>query len=264
MLEQDLSDRPSERGVTCKILSAVAGLEAVVTDVLAFSKEFKVRATGCMASDLMERALCECLALEQSRIGESGERTLPALLVNREDMDDAAAFVECDATLVHRVLVNVIRNAIQAMTPEAHERKWSPERRELTLSVRMERVAVRDGTAREMAVLVVADTGPGIPQEVMERMFNPFFTTRAAGTGLGLSIVHRIVDAHGGLVRVRNREGGATGAIVEVLLPVQHAPEEGNGTTRGLDAASGGTGSGGTELQPCTAKEFAGLTEQAR
>jgi signal transduction histidine kinase len=52
---------------------------------------------------------------------------------------------------------------------------------------------------------------------VMERMFNPFFTTRATGTGLGLAIVHRIVDAHGGSVSVRNHEDG--GAVVEIALP---------------------------------------------
>jgi nitrogen fixation/metabolism regulation signal transduction histidine kinase len=52
----------------------------------------------------------------------------------------------------------------------------------------------------------------------MERMFNPFFTTRATGTGLGLAIVHRIMDAHGGRVLVRNADG-AGGAIVELLLP---------------------------------------------
>jgi signal transduction histidine kinase len=264
MLEQDLVDRPSERVVTCKILSAVAGLEAVVTDVLAFSKEFKVRPVACDASELVEQAVGECLTMEQSRIWQGADRELPALLVNRGDLDETAV-LECDPTLVHRALVNVMRNAIQAMTPEAHERKWTPERRELTVGVRVERIAGPDGAGQEMATLSVGDTGPGIPQGVMERIFNPFFTTRAAGTGLGLSIVHRIVDAHHGLVRVRNRDGAETGAIVEVLLPVRQTAENSgtHGTTRGSDAALHGPGAGGTELQPCTAKDFAGLTEQA-
>lgn len=63
-----------------------------------------------------------------------------------------------------------------------------------------------------------------MPADVIERMFNPFFTTRAAGTGLGLSIVHRIVDAHGGRVVVFNNsdeEPGAPGATVELRLPAR-------------------------------------------
>jgi len=68
----------------------------------------------------------------------------------------------------------------------------------------------------------VMDTGPGVAGEVAERMFNPFFTTRAAGTGLGLAIVHRIIDAHGGRVSIRN-VGGVVGrgAVVEIALPLR-------------------------------------------
>ena len=59
--------------------------------------------------------------------------------------------------------------------------------------------------------------GPGIPGEVRERMFNPFFTTRAEGTGLGLAIVHRIVDAHGGRLDVLD---GEPGTIMRLSLPI--------------------------------------------
>jgi signal transduction histidine kinase len=55
-------------------------------------------------------------------------------------------------------------------------------------------------------------------EEAIERMFNPFFTTRATGTGLGLAIVHRIIDAHDGRVSVRSEPG--LGTTVELLLPM--------------------------------------------
>ena len=80
-------------------------------------------------------------------------------------------------------------------------------------------------------VLQVADTGPGISDDVLDRMFNPFFTTRQTGTGLGLAIVHRIVDAHGGHVSVANRAGG--GSVVELCLPPRPLePVNGTGPDR--------------------------------
>jgi signal transduction histidine kinase len=65
-------------------------------------------------------------------------------------------------------------------------------------------------------VLHVRDTGPGIAPTDIERIFNPFFTTRHTGTGLGLAIVHRIADAHGGSISVANDSG----AVFELRLPL--------------------------------------------
>jgi len=66
------------------------------------------------------------------------------------------------------------------------------------------------GSAARQFHLTVQDTGPGVPPAVMDRIFNPFFTTRDSGTGLGLSIVHRIVEAHDGTIHVTNPpDGGA-------------------------------------------------------
>jgi len=62
-----------------------------------------------------------------------------------------------------------------------------------------------------------ADTGQGIPQENLERIFNPFFTTRQEGTGLGLAITHRIVQGHGGRIEVQSRLG--EGTMFTVVLP---------------------------------------------
>lgn len=248
LLEQDLPDRPEEQSTARKILSAVEGLDAVVTDVLAFSKEFRVRPSVIEASELLDRSVEECLPLEHAAQARTGARALPALLIRREDLDSARVVLECDQALALRALSNLVRNAVQAMTPEAHERTWRPARRELTLGARTERVAGPTGGVREMAVLSIADTGPGLPKQVLERMFNPFFTTRAAGTGLGLAIVHRIVDAHSGMIRVRNRPAGeGTGAVVELLLPLVAAPA--------VEGSGAGTGAGVVvkEDQPCTA-----------
>jgi signal transduction histidine kinase len=71
-------------------------------------------------------------------------------------------------------------------------------------------VTLSAGAVDDGAAFVIVDDGPGIEPENLERIFNPFFTTRPEGTGLGLAIVHRIVEAHAGRVRVQSRKGEGT------------------------------------------------------
>jgi signal transduction histidine kinase len=70
-----------------------------------------------------------------------------------------------------------------------------------------------------MIEVTVSDNGPGIPAEVVDRIFSPFFTTKPQGSGLGLAIVRKIVDAHDGRIDVGPRPGGGT--VFRVTLPVR-------------------------------------------
>jgi signal transduction histidine kinase len=63
------------------------------------------------------------------------------------------------------------------------------------------------------------DTGPGIPAELREQIFNPFVTTKKTGVGLGLSIVSRIIDGHHGTIRVEEGEDGRSGARIVIFFP---------------------------------------------
>jgi signal transduction histidine kinase len=193
MLEEDLVDRPEQRGVASKIVGAVSGLNQVVGDVLAFSREMSPRAERVGALELVERALEACGA-EMAGWG------------CRVELAGVEGGVWADGCLAHQALVNVVRNAGEAAAGGDGV-------------VRVEVVERAEGGVR-CGVVRVMDNGPGLPAEVMERMFNPFFTTRAAGTGLGLAIVHRIMDAHGGRVVAKNRDDGARGgAVVELWFP---------------------------------------------
>lgn len=89
---------------------------------------------------------------------------------------------------------------------------------------------------RRMVSIRVADTGPGVPQDVKTRMFNPFFTTRSAGTGLGLAIVHRIIDAHEGRIVVENRRDSdsTNGAIFDLMVPCAQGRPDGGASARGV------------------------------
>lgn len=234
MMEEDLTDRPEQRTLASKILLAVRGLDAVVGDVLSFSREMRVRHHSNDALELLQASAEEALTsfADHASSLKKAPRDRGDIQVIYLPTPDDAAMVWCDAGLVHRALVNVIQNALQAMCPDDSEMSAPAEmkrstcalsrRAVLTLGASSRLVMTPDGGERPVIVLSVRDTGPGLPVEVMERMFNPFFTTRAAGTGLGLAIVHRIVDAHGGSVRVRNHEQG--GAVIELLLPTrEHA-----------------------------------------
>jgi len=204
MLEEDLADRPECRQVACKIGSAVRGLDAVVGDVLTFAREIRVRTMPVGSDELLTHAADACCA-------ESAG-------VVRCDLARPSIAIECDAGLVHQALVNVIRNACDANRSVGRTTVW--------LDAVEAMVDPTDPDPVPGVVLSVRDEGDGVSPEVIERMFNPFFTTRAAGTGLGLPIVHRIVDAHAGRVVVLNnsdREPGARGATVELRLPLRAA-----------------------------------------
>jgi two-component system nitrogen regulation sensor histidine kinase GlnL len=71
--------------------------------------------------------------------------------------------------------------------------------------------------------LLLADTGPGVPDELREEIFNPFVTTKKTGVGLGLSIVSKIVDGHHGSIRVENALGG--GAVFTLFFPLKETGE---------------------------------------
>ncbi|WP_284734659.1 PAS domain S-box protein [Sphingosinicella terrae] len=116
----------------------------------------------------------------------------------RFDFDPGVDLVLADKVQIQQVVVNLIRNAVDAMIETAPGAK-----RELN-------VAVARGHGRLVEVCI-DDTGPGIDPDIANQLFQPFITTKASGMGVGLSISRTIVEAHGGRILVdRNPAGGAT------------------------------------------------------
>jgi len=116
------------------------------------------------------------------------------------------ARIRGDAVQLQQVLINLVRNSIDAIGD------LPPERRSITVDVRI---------VDEMAEFRVVDHGDGVPADVLEKMFNPFFTTKPQGTGLGLAISRSIVEAHKGRLRHEETPGG--GATFYFTLPLQVA-----------------------------------------
>ncbi len=122
-------------------------------------------------------------------------------IITRFEFDREAQSVMADRVQIQQILVNLLRNAMDAMQDS--------RRRELTVSAK--------ATARGMVEIVVADTGPGIAEEVADKLFQPFVTTKSSGMGVGLSISRTIAEAHGGDLWVETNEAG--GASFHLTLP---------------------------------------------
>lgn len=196
MLHEDLESLPEQQEVVNKIGRAVRGLDEIVGDVLSFAREIKARFQPCDSAMLIEHALESCCA---EIVGS----------IDRSSLNHSIEF-ECDAMLIQQALVNLLRNAGEANRLSGGK----------MIAIEVERHEIqRDERSEPGLAITIRDCGDGIPDQVIERMFNPFFTTRATGTGLGLAIVHRIIDAHRGFVEVGNHEN-EKGAWVRMVLPV--------------------------------------------
>ncbi len=206
LLTEDVADRPEAAASVDKIRRAADRLDRIVGDVLSFARDTRVNAVPTSAREIFELALCDC------------EAVLAKECVAAHLEIDGECRLSADGALVAQAVANLVRNAVEAM-------RGAPLR-EITLSAREARLRTADGARRGFVVLAVEDTGPGIPADARERIFNPFFTTREEGTGLGLAIVHRIVDAHGGMTACGESSraaGGRRGARLELSLPLEPA-----------------------------------------
>ncbi|MFA9478640.1 sensor histidine kinase [Phycisphaerales bacterium AB-hyl4] len=194
-----------------KIASAVRGLNGIVMDVLSFAREIQPRPARLRVSEVFERVIdAHRPAIEAGGVA-----------VTCGDDADEPIELDADPELLHQALLNLVRNAVDAMADR--------EPRVLTLDASEDEAGV---------VLTVRDTGPGIDRDDIDRIFNPFFTTRNTGTGLGLAIVHRIVDAHAGSIAVHNDEVNGGGAVFQLTLPAEaEAAASGPPTAAREDAA---------------------------
>jgi two-component system sensor histidine kinase PilS (NtrC family) len=132
------------------------------------------------------------------------------------DLAGSATPMEGDEDLLHRVVSNLVLNAVQASGKGGHV---------VVCTGRPAAHELPGGAGIENPVsLTVTDNGPGIPEGLRARLFEPFVTGRVGGTGLGLAIVQRAVEAHRGLVLVDSPPG--RGTTFTVYLPTARRKEE--------------------------------------
>ncbi|MBE7196526.1 MAG: PAS domain S-box protein [Parafilimonas terrae] len=191
---------PEAIAKTMEILDKTAEQALRAGQIIRRLREFVARGETEKRVEPVARLIEEASALALVGAREQG-------IVTRVAVDPRAGSVLADRVQVQQVLVNLLRNAREAMQRS--------DRRELTVEARP--------LGRRAVEIAVSDTGPGIAEEIADRLFHPFVTTKQSGMGVGLSICRTIVEAHGGRLDVeRNDVGGAT---FRLTLPAAH---EGN------------------------------------
>jgi two-component system nitrogen regulation sensor histidine kinase GlnL len=178
------------------IVREVDRLDRTVEQLLDFARPAKADMAPTSVGEPVERAL----ALLKPEIEKSGVRVAKKVLSETRK-------INADAAQLTQLFLNLFLNSLQAM----------PDGGALTVTIR-EEASFIDADA-SFVVVEINDTGCGMPPQVVEQMFTPFFTTRESGTGLGLAISHRIVEEHEGAIDVVSEEGKGTTFIVSFPAP---------------------------------------------
>jgi len=182
MLENELRTQPNARQAAGRISAGVRSLDDLVRAVLDFAQEGRVDRRRCRLGEVLD-GIDAALEPYRTQFGNVVEIS--------EDAQQVA--LDCDPIRMRQVILNLLSNALQSAGRDGNA--W---------------LKARPLSEQDAVEIEVLDDGPGIPEAHLEKIFNPFFTTRDKGTGLGLAITHRIVEAHGGSIQAMNRpEGGA-------------------------------------------------------
>jgi signal transduction histidine kinase len=195
-IADEIPETSPRRRMAAILLQELARLSALLDRFLSFARPETYDLSAVSLSAVVESVR----DLVAAQAGQGGVRiawTPPA----------ADVVVRGERGKVVQVLMNLVLNAIQAMPGGGVVRIACGQRR-------------RGG--HDYGALTVEDEGPGVPEPIREKIFNPFFTTKEKGLGLGLAIAERIVDQHGGFLDVENRAEG--GARFTLLLPINADP----------------------------------------
>ena len=173
-----------ERPLT-RVERSVARCDRIINDLLDYTRVKELHLAELVPDPWIEEVL--------------SEQRLPAG-IELERRLNADCTIAIDPERVRRVLINLIDNAAQAMPEDARERK----------------ITVTTALVDDRFEFVVADTGGGIPADVLPKVFEPLFSTKSFGTGLGLPMVKQIVEQHGGTITIASEAGKGTRVTVRL------------------------------------------------
>jgi nitrogen fixation/metabolism regulation signal transduction histidine kinase len=181
---------------TNTIVQQVESMKMMVKEFSEYARSPKLVLAPVVINDLVN----DVLELYRAEGGRLQVRAL---------MDPALTTIEADAGRLRQLLHNLIKNAIEAMTSQAEPR----------LEVR---TLLQRTPELQAAELIIEDNGSGVPPEMIDKLFEPYVSTKPKGSGLGLAIVKKIVEEHNGVIWVE--QGVENGARFIIRLPLQQTP----------------------------------------
>jgi len=202
LLRRQVPDKKDAQSILADIISEAKLANAIVVEMLEFVRPVRLQVEHTAIADVLHQAVL----LAESKVTRGGIAVVM-------DVPNNLPMIEGDQHQLCQVFTNLIANAFEAL-----EGKGS-----LSISASMGAIEPDPGfgVAPELEptiVVDVVDNGPGVPPELSDRIYDPFFTTKVKGTGLGLGIVRKIVDAHDG--RIDLTSSPETGTRFRVTLPV--------------------------------------------
>lgn len=195
ILKRQLADSPDAQAILNDIIKEAKMANSIVLEVLEFVRPIRLQVEPVR----LEAVLHDAVTMAESHAPRG------AVEVRLDDVPGDLPPVQGDPHQLRQLFTNLLTNAFEALGGRG------------TVEVRAGLVTEEDhaggseipGPTRYL-VVDVEDDGPGVPAEVMDRIFSPFFTTKPRGSGLGLAIVRKIVNAHDGRIDVSGRQGGGT------------------------------------------------------
>ena len=189
-LSKDI-DREKRDRICTALKAQLSQTESLITSMLGFVRGGSLLCLEPVnVKTVVEQALCSCEGILKT----SGS----VVITNKIN---PSLKILAAPTELASVIANMIQNAVQVCDAKPEIEVWA------------------GAVNQHMMLIRVSDNGPGIPNDLIDQVFDPFFTTRAAGTGLGLAVLASVVQRHGGTVHANNRESG--GAQFTILLPVE-------------------------------------------
>jgi two-component system sensor histidine kinase HydH len=180
---------PEDQETAEIMIQEVERLNRVIGQLLEFARPMSIKKKPTSLGALVQDSL-------KMIEGDAHRKGINVHVKSVSDMEE----VSIDADRMKQVFLNVYLNALEAMESGG------------TLSVELH----RDDAANNIEI-AISDTGTGIKEEDLPHIFDPYFTTKSSGTGLGLAIVHKIIESHGGTVRVQSQHD--TGTTVTIIIP---------------------------------------------